>query len=102
MSMPTQQPPIITFYTVKSCVCLRLSSSFKQRKSKCVLYSVKIYRIAFVIYVDTKSAVITYKTAKETNDWTAHRLYFVRDLGDQNKSSTPYAISGSCRFNFEE
>ena len=38
---------------------------------------------------------------KGTKYWTAYRLYFGMDIGDQDKSWAPYVICGSCRSNLE-
>ena len=43
----------------------------------------------------------TYKIVKGTKYWTAYRLYFVLDIGDQDKPWAPHLICGSCRFNLE-
>ena len=49
-------------------------------------------------YINRKHA--TYKIVKGTKYWTAYRLYFGMDIGDQDK---PWAhvICGSCRSNLE-
>ena len=43
----------------------------------------------------------TYKIVKETKCWTAYRLYFGMDIGDQDKPWAPHIICGSCRSNLE-
>ena len=43
----------------------------------------------------------TYKIVKGTKYWTAYRLYFGMDIGDQDKPWAPHAICGSCRSNLE-
>ena len=43
----------------------------------------------------------TYKIVKETKYWTAYRLYFRMDIGDQDKPWAPHIICGSCRSNLE-
>ena len=42
-----------------------------------------------------------YKIVKGTKYWTAYKLYFGMDIGDQDKSWAPHVICGSCRSNLE-
>ena len=42
-----------------------------------------------------------YKIVKGTKYWTAYRLYFGMDIGDQEESWAPHVICGSCRSNLE-
>ena len=44
----------------------------------------------------------SYKIVKVTKYWTAYRLYFGMDIGDQDKSWAQHVICGSCRSNLEE
>ena len=50
-------------------------------------------------YISSKHTV--YKIVKRTKYWTAYRLYFGIDNGDQDKLWTPHVICGSCRSNLE-
>ena len=43
----------------------------------------------------------TYKIVKGTKYWTTYRLYFGKDIGDQDKPWAPHVICGSCRSNLE-
>ena len=43
----------------------------------------------------------SYEIVKGTKYWTAYRLYFGMDIGDQDKSWAPRVICGSCRSNLE-
>ena len=43
----------------------------------------------------------TYKIVKGTKYWTAYRLYFGMNIGDQDKPWAPHVICGSCRSNLE-
>ena len=43
----------------------------------------------------------SYKSVKGTKHWTAYRLYFGIDFGNQDKSWAPHVICGSCRSNLE-
>ena len=43
----------------------------------------------------------TCKIVKGTKYWTAYRLYFGMDIGDQDKPWAPHVICGSCRSNLE-
>ena len=43
----------------------------------------------------------TYKIVKGTKYWTAYRLHFEMDLGDQDKPWVPHVICRSCRSKLE-
>ena len=43
----------------------------------------------------------TYAIVKKAKHWTAYRIYFAMDMGDQDKAWAPHVICGTCRTNLE-
>ena len=56
----------------------------------------------FVMHVDTilyegvGLPTPSYKIVKGTKYWSAYRLYFGMDIGNQDKSWAPHVICGGC------
>ena len=50
-------------------------------------------------YVGNKHT--SHKIGKEGKYWTAYKLYFGMDIGDQDKPWAPHTICGSCRSSLE-
>ena len=55
--------------------------------------------IVYGFYISGKHT--TYKNVKAKKYWTAYKLYFGMDIGDQDKFWASYVICGSCRSNLE-
>ena len=43
----------------------------------------------------------SYKIAKGAKYWTAYKLHFEMDIGDQDQSCTPHTTCGSCQSNLK-
>ena len=93
---------MITFYRVKSCVILNwvypLNSVTKMASRQ---YKTSLDWFCYVCGYYICGQRYSYKTVKGTKYWTACRLYFGMDTGNQDKSCAPHVICGSCRSNLK-
>ena len=70
-----------------------MSSRECKNSQSCFCYVFEFY------YISSKHT--TYKIVKGTKYWTAYRLYFGMEIGDQDKRWALHVICGSCRSNLE-